>query len=562
MLLALAALIAVVGVREWRRLDRMGNAEYYQLDRRVGYAAWLFKEAFDHEMTMLARSFEVPSGDGERGAELASRLRRWRRSTRWPGLLQAVYRVTRGSGDALTVHRLDPESGRLLATAWPADFAPVRRALGADAVADPPIAGLDLVPSIPALLVASGDQPPAALVLELDRDFMVQRFIPELVKFFFPPPSFPAIEVAIAATDGGAVLYSTLPIEAAGEFGRKDIVFGLVAPETYPQEIDFGGRPPRGQEVIYSSQWEPTAEDQEWFRQLWARLFYAGQWQVMVRYGDASIEERVASLRQREMRVAFGILAMLGIAVGLFVAGTHRARRFARRQLDLVAQITHELRTPLAVLSAAGDNLADAIVRDREQMERYGRLIQNETRRLRETVENVLHLARREGAVRPSPLQPIDVADLVEESLRLSRQQLELAGFEVEKSLPEVPVQVMGEPRALRSALLNLVSNAIKYGKASRWLRLSVVSVEREGGGEVQIAVEDRGPGIPRREIAKLFEPYYRGEQARTERIEGSGLGLAVVQDVAAAHRGRVTVDSTPGRGSTFRLHLPALQPP
>lgn len=570
-LISLAVLIVVLGARQWRWLERMSKDEHYRLERSVGYAAWLLKEVVDHEMTVLARSFEAPAGGRDDGdPDLARRLQAWRSATRWPGLLKEVYRVSRDSAGELRIDRLDPDSGSLVPDAWPAELEPVRRSLLADRAPEAPIGGVAAVAAVPALLVRSAHPPAAAaagagradpgiFVLHLDREHIAQRFFPELVQMFFPPPTFPSIDVAIVETAEGGVLYSTLPIETAEQFGRTDVVLGLVEAATNPEEIDFAGRPPRGDEVIPSSQWEPTDEDRAWFRKLWARLFYSGHWQILVRHGGASIEDSVQALRQREMRMAFGVLAMLGFALALFVTGTHRAQRLARRQVDLVARISHELRTPLAVLGAAGDNLADSIVRDREQVVRYGRLIQHEARRLREITENVLYLARRNGAGSPGPLRPIDVADLVAESLRLSRQQIELAGFEVETSLPAVPLEVLGDRRALRSAVVNLISNAVKYGRPARWLRLSVAPVRRKGGDEVEIAVEDRGPGIPPAEISKLFEPYFRGEQAWADQIEGTGLGLGVVQDVAAAHRGRVSVESAPGRGSTFRLHLPLL---
>jgi signal transduction histidine kinase len=291
---------------------------------------------------------------------------------------------------------------------------------------------------------------------------------------------------------------------------------------------------------------------------MWTRKFYSGHWQVRVRHGGAPIPARIEQQRRRELSIAFGLLALLAAGVAVTAMDGQRARRQARRQAELVARVSHELRTPLAVLAAAGDNLADSLVHDRAQIERYGRLIQQASRRLREVAENILHLARRQGMAPPAPLRPLDVGGLVEETLRLSRPQLEQAGFAVEKVFPERPLQVLGEPRALRSALLNLISNAIKYGRSAGWLRLTVATVRARGGEEVEIAVEDRGPGIPASELSRLFEPYYRGERARVEQIEGTGLGLAVVSEVAATHRGRVTVDSSPG-GSVFRLYLPRL---
>jgi signal transduction histidine kinase len=237
---------------------------------------------------------------------------------------------------------------------------------------------------------------------------------------------------------------------------------------------------------------------------------------------------------------------------------TRRTQRAAREQLERLARVSHELRTPLSVLTSAGDNLADGLAGGEEKVRQYGQVIQRETRRLRELVENVLHLSRRRAAAPASEPQLVDVVALVEDSIGLAEPSLREAGFAVERALPPHAVQILGEPRALRSAVLNLISNAIKYGRSGRWLRLAV---EEDGGAEVRIVVEDRGPGIAPRELPRLFAPYARGERARAEQTEGSGLGLAVVKDVVEAHAGRIAVGRPAGGGTSFTLHFPLAHP-
>jgi signal transduction histidine kinase len=164
------------------------------------------------------------------------------------------------------------------------------------------------------------------------------------------------------------------------------------------------------------------------------------------------------------------------------------------------------------VLATAGDNLADHIVSGKEELEEYGRVIQRETRRLHELVENVLRLARRRAGVAPTEPVPVDLKALVEEVLATAEATLDggAEGFTFERSLPPEGVSneimVMGDPRGLRSALLNLVSNAIKHGGSGRWLR---VTFERRGR-QARIEVADRGPGIGERDVARIFEPYVR----------------------------------------------------
>ena len=117
---------------------------------------------------------------------------------------------------------------------------------------------------------------------------------------------------------------------------------------------------------------------------------------------------------------------------------------------------------------------------------------------------------------------------------------------------------VMADQDGLRRALLNLVSNALKYGDDGRWIGLTVSRSPGRDDGQVLVSVTDRGRGIPADEMAHIFEPFYRGRFALNQQIHGNGLGLSLVKRIAEAHGGRVTVKSAPGQGATFTISLPA----
>lgn len=575
----LAVLVVLLAALQWRWLDEIEGHEHYRRERRVGYATWLFKEIFDHEIVHLARSMAAPAGlraeiGADTGAALAARLERWRRSTRWPGLPADVYVVAPGPGTAeLALARLEPRVATLEPVAWPPALHPLEATLAEIATRWPPAPPTDfrVLPSVPALLLpsphSSHPNRPSMLLLLLDEEYMARHLFPELVGMVFPPPTFDAIDVAVAEAATGRVLYSTLEIDHSSEFGAADAVYGLVPEGAEPAELRAlpplrpgvrGIRPTTGSLVIPSSQRQPTPSDEEWFGELWSRLFYSGHWQVLVRRGEIPIPEEVAAMRRRKMTAAFGLLALLSTSIALLTASARRTQRAAREQMERLARVSHELRTPLSVLSSAGDNLADAVVSGEEQVRQYGRVIQAETRRLHELVENVLHLSRRRAGAPALEPHRVDLVKLVEDSLGSAEPSLRQAGFTVERSLPPRPVEILGEPRALCSAVLNLISNGIKYGRSARWLRLAV---EEDDGHEVRIVVEDRGPGIARSEIPELFKPYTRGERAMTDQTEGSGLGLAVVKEVVEAHAGRISVHSPAGGGTAFTLHFPLAEP-
>jgi signal transduction histidine kinase len=284
-----------------------------------------------------------------------------------------------------------------------------------------------------------------------------------------------------------------------------------------------------------------------------------GRWLLMAQHRSGSLESAVAAVRTRNLAVSSSVLLLLTMAVGLIVVSARRAQNLARQQMEFVAAVSHELRTPVSVIGAAAGNLADGVVGDPQRVRKYGETIQGEARRLAETVERVLQLAGIAAGRAAAAQTPVGPADLVHESIAGCRTEIENAAFNVEVSIADDLPVVVGDVTALKSALQNLISNAVKYGGQARWLR---VSAKLDGGigakQHVVFAVEDRGMGIEAEDKKHIFEPFYRGRDAVAQQIQGSGLGLNLVMRIAEAHGGRVTVTSEPGKGSTFTLSLPA----
>lgn len=576
--LAVALMLSVgyLAKLQWGWMRSIENSEHVRVRNVVSKTAWMLKIVFDDEIESLERCFQPPGGGRTQlAAQLHSRLEVWRQTSRWPRLLQDIYLISGDEGGAVVVELFDSAARRFDPLAWPAALGPLREETAALLADDAP----DLTPrrgatrrvvaSVPALLIQTRLQAePGAgleeawLAMRLDKEYLRTEFLPALISLFFSPPNFETIDIAVAETASGDLLFSTLPIDSLADFGRKDVAYGLVDAGTDGEELPriADMRAPRGQEARANWHNPPTAADHTWFRNLYARHFHSGYWQLFVRRAGVSFADEVAANRMRTLRTSFGLLALLSIATSVLVVLARRAQRLARQQMNFVAGVSHELRTPLAVLSAAGDNLADSLVMDSEQMTKYGRVIQKETQRLHEMVENVLHVARRNSPVPQAELRPLDIARLVEETLRRSDRQLEKAGFEVEKEIQPGSLRVLGNAKALQSAILNLISNAIKYGRSARWLRISVFTAGPQGHEEVRVQVEDRGPGVEEEDLPRLFEAFFRGKRAREAQIEGSGLGLTVVADVAKAHKGRVSIQSRSPRGSSFILHLPLLR--
>ncbi|MEX1217320.1 MAG: ATP-binding protein [Acidimicrobiales bacterium] len=217
---------------------------------------------------------------------------------------------------------------------------------------------------------------------------------------------------------------------------------------------------------------------------------------------------------------------------------------------DFVANVSHELRTPVGAMSLLAETLQDA--NDPEIVARLSGRIQAEAMRVSATIEDLLELSSLEGAV-ATGIADIVVADLVAEAVDRIRPAAELAECVLVVDSGSAGLTVEGNHRQLLSALTNLVDNAVKYSDPGQSIEVSAST----GPGIVVLAVTDHGIGIPARDTDRVFERFYRVDQARSRTTGGTGLGLSIVRNVVTNHNGRVEIDSRLGEGSTFRLFLP-----
>jgi signal transduction histidine kinase len=278
------------------------------------------------------------------------------------------------------------------------------------------------------------------------------------------------------------------------------------------------------------------------------------RWRLLVKHPAGSLEGAVNAARRRNLIVSSSILAVLGASVGLLIVSTRRAQELARQQLEFVASVSHELRTPLAVIRSAGENLADGVVHEEEQIRKYGELVRTEGRRLTDMVEQILEFAGIESGQRGFALRPVALTAMLHDIVESSRSLIEGARIQVEYAIADRLPPVLGDEAALRRVFQNLVSNAIKYGERGGWIGIRA----RQTGHEVLVTIADRGIGIAPAEQARIFEPFYRAPDVIAAQIQGAGLGLSLVKRIVEAHGGRIAVQSAAGSGSEFTVALPA----
>lgn len=276
-------------------------------------------------------------------------------------------------------------------------------------------------------------------------------------------------------------------------------------------------------------------------------------WRVRTSYGAQTIPEIVTANTRPQMALMF-VLALV-MAGGVFFVASAAARevRVAELKSNFVASVSHDLKTPLALIQLFAETLELGRVRTPDRAQEYYRIINTEARKLTRLIENLLDFSRMEAGLRPYRPAPVDIGALTHQVLADMESQLNQAQFSVHTRVdPDLPPVNVDED-AVEQAIENLLANAMKYSGEARDIDVHV----GRANSHVCVSVKDRGIGISRREQKKIFRKFYRVDSGLSGGPQGCGLGLAIVDHTMRGHGGFVRVDSEPEHGSTFTLHFP-----
>lgn len=276
-------------------------------------------------------------------------------------------------------------------------------------------------------------------------------------------------------------------------------------------------------------------------------------WTLNIYHSAGSIDAFISGERNRNFLIGLGLYLLLVGSIMAILLSAMRSKLFAQRQIDFVSSVSHEFRTPLAVIYSAGENLADGVTKDREQILRYGQLIKGEGKKLSGMVEQILEFAGARSGRKKYNFTETNVAEVLKNALAECSPVLEEKEFEVETEIADDLPTLYADPDALSTAIQNLLQNAVKYSNGNRWLRLSA----ENGNGRVKISVEDHGIGISGDDLRQIFEAFYRSKDVVDAQIHGNGLGLSLVKEIAESHCGNVLAESEIGKGSKFTIELP-----
>ncbi len=281
-------------------------------------------------------------------------------------------------------------------------------------------------------------------------------------------------------------------------------------------------------------------------------------WDLQASYSNEPIIEASGSeLHKNLVVLCAGALLLLGSMIFIFITA-QKERDLAHRQAGFLANVTHELKTPISVMLAAGENLSDGRVRDPGRIRTYGKHIYNEANRLRCMIDKLLDVARADAGQLPVRPSIVQLGDLLHRYLDQHLPYLTSDGFtvniDIEPQIPPVKVDVS----SFETIIGNLIENAVKYSENERYLALRLYHQKNE----IRLDVADHGIGIPPNAQKHIFDKFFRVESSLTAHTRGHGLGLSIVQYLVERNGGYITLHSQLEQGSIFTLHFPIIDQP
>lgn len=582
----LTVLLVALATLQYRWLGEVGEAERGRMRESLRLRAADFTQEFDRELTRIYIAFHLDAGalDRDPGAVIGAALDKAQASAAGPGLIKDVFLLQAQGPRGDVLRGFDAAARALRPVEWPPAIAAWRgRTIHA---APPGVAGTlpmlvaDAIDGaapaliIPVPLVKTTDDgaghlavltsagPAArAIIVWLDVDRLRRQLLEPLVAKYFGAGDASECLVSIVQRDQPSQAIYASANDSPVDEGSADVSAGLfdLRMDEIARLTDLargGPAPVTGTmaDRVAITIVRRSGSAAEARRVLMTGGVNQGAWQLRARYRSGSLESIVARSRRRNLAISLGVLGLLGAAFSLAMAAGQRQRRLARQQMEFVASVSHELRTPLAVICSAGENLADGVVADSAQVKSYGSLIESEGRRLGDMVERVMEFAGISSGAAIRPRAGVDLDRVVADAVQGVSAEAHARGITVTVHPNGTLPAVTGDADALRSAVQNLVGNAVKYSANGANVD---VTASADGIG-VEVRVADRGLGIDAEDLPHIFEPFYRGRRAVEAQIRGTGVGLSVVRHVIAAHRGTIGIDSHAGEGTTVTVKLPA----
>jgi signal transduction histidine kinase len=596
---AMASLLVMVAALQYRWTKELSEAAEARIGSTLKPLMLEWHLDFYSELSAICVAMQVGPDSGAHDAwnDYLPRYADWNRMATEGGaansqLVRAIYEWQTSTPGKSELLRLDPDAKTLDLVSIPVEWEPLLTRLKANSTSvatamrawefnapaadvsqrninhtdarSNALAGWQLDDRIPALVhpVVHHANPlnsftpvkaPTVVVI-LNMDYIRTKILPTLANRYFAGPE--GLEYKIAVIDAAVtprIIYTSRPDFPDLDHGAFDSKMNIFGPSPKSVEGNFG-------ESIESSE---TMEWRNFSAPVWFPVIQylprEEPWMLVLQHRTGPLAAIAADIWRRNLLTGGVVLLLLTAGMALILFTSRRAQTLAKLQLDFVASVSHELLTPLSAIYCTGQNFTDGLVQTRSDMVAHGSIITTQARQLTDLVRQILLFASTESGTNRYTMRPLHVAGILQSVRENVAVLIEAAGCQLEEHVePGVP-GVVGDLPAISQCLQNLVSNAVKYSGNTGWVGVFASVNETKGRAkEVQISVQDRGQGISAAELTQIFKPFYRSPKVVDAQIHGTGLGLAVAKRIAEAMRGRLTVESQVGAGSTFTLHLPA----
>jgi signal transduction histidine kinase len=266
-----------------------------------------------------------------------------------------------------------------------------------------------------------------------------------------------------------------------------------------------------------------------------------------------SIEQLVGKEKQLYLMLFAGIIIVMLIGIVVMIRAVIHESEISRMKSEFVSNVSHELKTPLALIRLFGETLESGIVSDEKKRQEFYGIIRKESERLTHLINNVLDFSRMDTGVKEYNFKEADLVEVVRSTLEAYKFHIRDDGFKIESELPDESITLKIDKDAISQVLLNLLNNAVKYSEERKYIQVRVC----KNSISALISVTDHGVGIPKEELKKIFDKFYRVSTAKTRETRGTGLGLTLAKHIVEAHGGTIEVESEVGKGSRFMVSIP-----
>ena len=594
----IAVLLLLLVALAWLQFSwqgRISDAEQSRLEKRVKDDSGRFAAEFEEgiQRAVFAQDLSEKGLFTENGIRFVKRYLDWSSKTKTPGLFESIFRI-----EDDIVHEFDPEKRVFIESDFPSGSDLIRKEIARNQISVRRHQDLILIPvheekeSISELVITSSDNFASIdreqnigrrgikgyALIRINREALVEQLIKPLYKKYFSGSDGVRFDIAVEDSNEERVWESTeafsgkadhvstfftmrprnlflfdtagvITEEPSAGSSKKKVVFS----EVFSSKIETRKKTGAIDENVTIDIKPRQPSGLEYVKMIAGEQINPSLWKLKVRHESGSLQSFVQSTRNQNLAISLGILSVLGVGLVFIAFNARRSRILAQRQVDFVSSVSHEFRTPLAVIYSAAENISDGVIGDPSKLKDYGGLIKREGSKLSSMVEQILAFAGANAKKRELKKEMLDLRDLIAEVIDEYQPLFEKDGFEFESEIAAVELQVLGDKESLLQAIRNLVANAMKYSNGTRWIRIRAY----KDGENTAICVEDRGIGISPSDKKQIFEPFFRSKEVADEQISGNGLGLSLVKKIIDEHGGRIEVDSEKGFGTSFRLLIP-----